>query len=96
MGLEMECSIDKKNYNLGEAKWHGIGCGVVDFLQNIECVIAPLKCHAFKINGGWIRPELGTLKFNVDGSAIGKLGLAGLERVLRNHEETVQFVSRSR
>ncbi|XVF74827.1 hypothetical protein PTKIN_Ptkin13bG0142100 [Pterospermum kingtungense] len=41
----------------------------------------------------WSKPEAGFVKFNVDGSSIGKPGLAGIGGILRDHEgmELIRF-----
>ena len=43
-----------------------------------------------RITSGWQPPPLGDLKWNVDGSSLGKPGLAGAGGVLRNHAGLVK------
>lgn len=38
----------------------------------------------------WCPPPLGVLKFTMDGAAHSKLGLVGIDGVLRNHKGEVQ------
>lgn len=40
----------------------------------------------------WCFPPVGTLKFNVDGATKGKLGLAHIVGVLRNHKGEVLYM----
>ncbi|XVF58045.1 hypothetical protein PTKIN_Ptkin07bG0031000 [Pterospermum kingtungense] len=71
----MNCHI--QNSQLGRAKWKDLGYGVVDFLQNGSIKI-PLKTSRPRVAVGWIRPVVGSMTFNVDGSAVGKPGPAEL------------------
>lgn len=67
--------------------------------QAMESTIEFISClNVIKINGkkmkvrphiDWAPPRIGVLKFNVDGAALGKPGLAGIGGVLRNHEGRV-------
>ena len=45
-----------------------------------------------KMKVSWCSPTIGVLKFNVDGAAQGKLGLAGIGGVLRNHQGKVLYM----
>ena len=40
----------------------------------------------------WSKPPTGFLKFNVKGSAIGKLGPTGIDGVLKDYFENVKIV----
>ena len=53
-----------------------------------------LKMGGFKkkMKVCWCLPPFGVLKFNVDAAAKGKLGLAGIGGVLRNHKGEVIYM----
>ena len=53
-----------------------------------------LKMGGFKkkMKVCWCLPPFGVLKFNVDGAAKGKPGLAGIWGVLRNHKGEVIYM----
>ncbi|XVF62072.1 hypothetical protein PTKIN_Ptkin08bG0187700 [Pterospermum kingtungense] len=74
-----------------EAKWPYLDGGMVEFLQNIECIRLPCRVPTRRIETRWICPQMGCLKFNVDGSAKGKPRLAGIGGVLRDHEGNVKI-----
>ncbi|XVE88639.1 hypothetical protein DITRI_Ditri19aG0085700 [Diplodiscus trichospermus] len=48
-------------------------------------IAVPLKGHKIKSSVSWVSPNVGELKFNVDGSTLGKPGLAGIEGILRDY-----------
>ncbi|XVE84839.1 hypothetical protein DITRI_Ditri17bG0044900 [Diplodiscus trichospermus] len=66
------------------AKWSNIQYGVLDIVRFPQLVKTPDIVKAARPNQKWSRPQPGFLKFNVDGSALGKLGLAGIGGVLRD------------
>ncbi|XVF82174.1 hypothetical protein PTKIN_Ptkin16aG0024000 [Pterospermum kingtungense] len=75
----------------GKAKWPDLDGGVVDFLQNIDCIRLPLRRPPLRAASSWSCSCIGSLKFNVDGSAMGKPGPTGIRGVLRDHEATVKI-----
>ncbi|XVF78926.1 hypothetical protein PTKIN_Ptkin14bG0177500 [Pterospermum kingtungense] len=73
------------------AKWSNLGVGISEFIQNPELVTVPQRSRARSISSRWVRPQVGCFKFNVDGSARGKTGPAGISGVMRDHEEAVKI-----
>ncbi|XVE77673.1 hypothetical protein DITRI_Ditri13aG0081000 [Diplodiscus trichospermus] len=74
-------------------KWPQLHMGVNDIIRNPAIISIP-AIHTHPRPGMvWINPAVGYMKFNVDGSSLGKPGPAGIGGILRNHqgEEVIRF-----
>ena len=84
---EMSLALDSIQFRIAWwFKHHGCGSSVplTSLLQGVsEFCKDPVKTKQ-RIVEAWVPPVLGALKFNVDGSSRGTLGLAGIGGVLRN------------
>ena len=67
-----------------KAKWPDSVYSILDIVRFPNITQSPLKSRAVKNAALWKAPPLGSLKFNVDGSARGKPGPAGIGGVLRD------------
>ncbi|XWS10702.1 hypothetical protein CRYUN_Cryun38cG0020200 [Craigia yunnanensis] len=76
-----------------KAKWPSNADLVQDFFRFPSDVAAPSKGLGMMIARKWSKPFPDSLKFNVDGSALGKPGAAGIGGVLRDVNEDVKFPS---
>ncbi|XVF78436.1 hypothetical protein PTKIN_Ptkin14bG0132900 [Pterospermum kingtungense] len=88
--------IDLIKYRLAiwaKAKWPHLQLTVMDFIISPNTISMPSNVKAPRLEAIWAKPLVGTVKFNVDGSAIGKPGPAGIGGVLRNHfgDELIRF-----
>ena len=75
-----------------KAKWPDCPNSILDFLRFPNVIQTPMKVKVRKKATPWICPPLDSLKFNVDGSARGKPGPAGIGGVLRDCKMRVKAV----
>ncbi|XVE68905.1 hypothetical protein DITRI_Ditri09bG0107000 [Diplodiscus trichospermus] len=68
-----------------KACWPDIGVCHNDIIRSLSNVNAPKKHRLVRPVVSWICPSVGALKFNVDGSYLGKPGPAGVGCLLRDH-----------
>ncbi|XVE65659.1 hypothetical protein DITRI_Ditri08aG0017800 [Diplodiscus trichospermus] len=61
------------------------GRSAIDIVRCLDMMVVPFKPIKNRVVLSWMEPPLGIMKFNVDGSALGKLGPVGTEGVLRDH-----------
>ncbi|OMO61164.1 Endonuclease/exonuclease/phosphatase [Corchorus capsularis] len=72
-----------------KAKWPAMPYPVSDIIrcpENITSLRAKNGDRRKRVVSPWIKPPIGYLKFNVDGSARGKPGPGGIGGILRDHE----------
>ncbi|XVF78396.1 hypothetical protein PTKIN_Ptkin14bG0128700 [Pterospermum kingtungense] len=76
-----------------KAKWPDIEQGVNDIFRFLHCIRVPHKDKAKWPVSVWSVPPFGSVKFNVDGSSLGKSGLAGIGGTLQDHrgQELIRF-----
>ncbi|OMO53991.1 reverse transcriptase [Corchorus capsularis] len=67
-----------------KAKWPGMQYTVDNFVREPQFVSAPVAKKKSCFSSMWSKPLKGCLKFNVDGSAYGKPGPAGIGGILRD------------
>ena len=67
-----------------QAKWPNNKDSVLDFCRFSNTVSTPKRMKKMRVVLQWSKPPTGFLKFNVDGSTIGKPGPAGIDGVLRD------------
>ncbi|XVF83888.1 hypothetical protein PTKIN_Ptkin16aG0529800 [Pterospermum kingtungense] len=94
--LDLLKIIDLIKYRLAiwaKAKWPHLQLSVMDFIISPNTILMPSNVKAPRPEAIWAEPLVGIVKFNVDGSTIGKPGPAGIGRVLRNHsgDELIRF-----
>ncbi|XVF04122.1 hypothetical protein REPUB_Repub05bG0054800 [Reevesia pubescens] len=65
-----------------KAKWTNLKTLFEDIFRFLNLVVAPVQFKKPRIATNWSPPFKGFVKFNVDGSTIGKPGLAGIGGVL--------------
>ena len=75
-----------------QAKWPNNKDSVLDFCRFPNVISAPKRMKKIRAALQWSKPPIGFLKFNVDGSAVGKPGPAGIGGVLRDDHENVKIV----
>ncbi|XVE80966.1 hypothetical protein DITRI_Ditri15bG0024200 [Diplodiscus trichospermus] len=68
-----------------KAKWLRILTGWQEIFMFLNLIVVPLKGHKIRSSISWVSPNVGELKFNVDGSALGKPGPTGIGGILRDH-----------
>nr|XP_034889198.1 uncharacterized protein LOC118029425 [Populus alba] len=56
-----------------------------DLIRSADGLLRWSNAHSFRINNIWSPPMINSLKWNVDGSSLGKPGPSGIGGVLRNH-----------
>ncbi|XVF83970.1 hypothetical protein PTKIN_Ptkin16aG0537100 [Pterospermum kingtungense] len=74
-----------------EAKWPNMSVGVSEIIRNPELAVVYQRNRSIQCSASWMRTEFGCLKFNVDGSSLGKPGPAGIGGLLRDHEGRVKI-----
>ncbi|XVF77054.1 hypothetical protein PTKIN_Ptkin14bG0009100 [Pterospermum kingtungense] len=74
-----------------KAKWPVIKEGVIDIMRVPWGISIPGSEKALRDPSSWDPPPLGYFKFNVDGTALGQPGQAGVGGLLRNHDESVEM-----
>ncbi|XVF62081.1 hypothetical protein PTKIN_Ptkin08bG0188600 [Pterospermum kingtungense] len=94
--LDLLKIIDLVKYRLAiwaKAKWPHLQLTVMDFIISPNTISMPSNVTAPRLEAIWVELLVGTIKFNVDRSAIGKPGPAGIGGVLRNHsgDELIRF-----
>ncbi|XVE48617.1 hypothetical protein DITRI_Ditri01bG0015800 [Diplodiscus trichospermus] len=75
-----------------KAKWPSIYESVVDIQRSRGLVRAAAAVNIQRKASSWSCPPEELLKFNVDGSALGQPGLAGIGGVLRDHGSNIKLV----
>ncbi|XVE74756.1 hypothetical protein DITRI_Ditri12bG0043400 [Diplodiscus trichospermus] len=76
----------------GKARWPTLKEGVDDFIRFPQLIKVSDGSCTSRGNICWLKPNMGRLKFNVAGSALGQPGPAGIRGVLRDHEVNVKLV----
>jgi len=56
-----------------------------DLIRSADGLLRWSNAHSFRIHNMWSPPMINSLKWNVDGSSLGKPGPSGIGGVLRNH-----------
>ncbi|XVE58756.1 hypothetical protein DITRI_Ditri04bG0194700 [Diplodiscus trichospermus] len=59
-----------------KAKWPAIHECLLDIYIHPDLVKIPSNPNSLRVGGNWLRPQQGYVKFNVDGSSLGKPGQA--------------------
>ena len=75
-----------------KAKWPDCPNTILDIISLPSAIQVPIKVKTVKKATIWKCPPLDSLKFNVDGSAKGKLGPAGIGGVLRDCKAAAKAV----
>ncbi|XVE69060.1 hypothetical protein DITRI_Ditri09bG0119300 [Diplodiscus trichospermus] len=84
-GLDWERVIDLIKWRVGlwgKARWPEISICLEDFIRCPSLVKIPKVVHRRLGGKDWAPPEMDCLKFNVDGSALGQPGYAGVGAVM--------------
>ncbi|XVE77345.1 hypothetical protein DITRI_Ditri13aG0055200 [Diplodiscus trichospermus] len=68
-----------------KSKWPHLCIAIHDIIRHPNVIVIPPKSSLNRTLTEWIAPPFGALKFNVDGSARGKPGPAGIGGILRDH-----------
>ncbi|XVE56530.1 hypothetical protein DITRI_Ditri04bG0018200 [Diplodiscus trichospermus] len=74
------------------AKWPKIAAGTLDVFRSLLFVSVPEETIVEHRNSSWSPPPSGSLKFNVDGSALGQPGLTGISGILKDSEANVKLI----
>ncbi|XVE89047.1 hypothetical protein DITRI_Ditri19aG0118600 [Diplodiscus trichospermus] len=74
-----------------KAKWLEIGISQSDIARSLPTVSIPDKLAKVRRIVSWSKPPRGTVKFNVDGSSLGKPGFVNIGGILRDHLGHVKF-----
>ncbi|XVE56525.1 hypothetical protein DITRI_Ditri04bG0017700 [Diplodiscus trichospermus] len=85
---QIEQVIDLSRLRLAhwvKAKWPHLQANGLDIFRFPNIVTLPVKELRARSTTPWIGPDVGTLKFNVDVSAVGNPGPAGIGGILRDH-----------
>ncbi|XVF42758.1 hypothetical protein PTKIN_Ptkin01aG0390000 [Pterospermum kingtungense] len=72
-----------------KAKWPETSASITELIYNPQVFVAPVKVGVPRVLSRWAKPLVGWLKFNVDGSSLGKPGISGIGGILRNHEGNI-------
>ncbi|XVF88973.1 hypothetical protein PTKIN_Ptkin19aG0094400 [Pterospermum kingtungense] len=86
--LDIHNIIDLIKFRIGvwaKAKWPHVNVSISDFLLVPNAITICSNQNKERARSTWCHPDFGTLKFNVDGSSLGKPGPAGIGGILRNH-----------
>src|ERR1044072_5845772 len=76
-----------------KAQWKKLPYQIEQFKNCFELIRLPKKVKT-RVRTIWVPPQLGAVKFNVDGSALGSPGVTGIGGVLRNsRKEIIGFFS---
>ena len=76
-----------------KAHWKNIPYQIEQFRNSFGLIRLPVKSKV-RMASSWQAPQVGTVKFNVDGSALGSPGETGIGGVLRNaRKEIIGFFS---
>ncbi|XVE68928.1 hypothetical protein DITRI_Ditri09bG0109300 [Diplodiscus trichospermus] len=92
----MTCSSTSVIWKLLDSIWLRVSCWckakrpaihecVLDIYRRPNSVKIPSNPKAIRVGGDWLRPQQAFVKFNVDGSSLGKPGQAGIGGILREH-----------
>ncbi|XVE78573.1 hypothetical protein DITRI_Ditri13aG0156700 [Diplodiscus trichospermus] len=76
----------------GKAKWQSMKENITEITQWPNLISVRGRDIAARIHTCWTKPVEGSLKFNVDGSALGQPGPAGIGGVLRDHKANIKLV----
>ncbi|XVE82081.1 hypothetical protein DITRI_Ditri15bG0118000 [Diplodiscus trichospermus] len=77
---------------VGQSKMAGHSSGVVSYNAKSNMVIVPSKQDRIRRVCSWVQPPSGVMKFNVDGSMVGKPGPAGIGGVLKDDKGNQKIV----
>ncbi|XVE48611.1 hypothetical protein DITRI_Ditri01bG0015200 [Diplodiscus trichospermus] len=90
---KLEDLIKLRLANWVKIEWPNLQKGITDFIRNPSNNSFDFISGPTRIGTIWLKPPAGSAKFNVDGSALGKPGPAGIGGVLRDHQgdELIRF-----
>ncbi|XVF57102.1 hypothetical protein PTKIN_Ptkin06aG0176700 [Pterospermum kingtungense] len=76
-----------------KVRWPQVNMPLSDLVLHVQNFVIPAKRVVHRPVLCWSKPEVGWVKFNVDGSSLGKPGLLGIRGILRDHEgvELIRF-----
>ncbi|XVE50461.1 hypothetical protein DITRI_Ditri01bG0164000 [Diplodiscus trichospermus] len=86
--LGVNQDFDQARLNLAEwtkAKWPDLCMNLQDIIHYPNNISIPVKLCQSRTTASWIGSPPGVLKFNMDGSVLGKPGPAGIGGILRDH-----------
>ena len=75
-----------------KVKWSECKVSLSEFVRYPNLVKAPLRAKQVRVVKPWNALPCGFMKFNVDGSSVGKPGPAGIGGVLRDNSTAVKAV----